>query len=359
MKLPRPSHSSSNSRTVLLPPLGNDAQLYAKHHSVKRVRAEGGYSSKHCQSSSKDSPSLQVDLPPQGVAHKLGQSIVFSSKGTAARCPCEEIPHSCFQILVLVTSPSFTMSTSRESFFGFVFLLALLSIPFTAIAQATASTALSMSAISTSSPQATSNDPGGVDTPAPEDPNIAGASGETQTAITLNTGDQIAIGVVVGLVAFVGISSAILFYLAKKRQWEVRATLRRSARRVTTAFKAATPIKPNFSRRDRGVVRIDPPPLPTLSKSQNKSKRNGGILKEGKARPEAVNTRVNRDLEKGFDNGLGCRTRIEAIAPRSSPPIVLPKSSFEMDSPLTGNHAGARAGGKKGNWGWMKMFGSK
>lgn len=268
------------------------------------------------------------------------------------------------------------MSTFKVSCFRSLVLLTLLSCTSTILAQnstptthpssnPTASSTYNVfSAIASSSPP-DSNDPGGSpsDNPAGENPNTAGASGKSQTAITLNTGDQIAIGVVVGLVALLGISSAILFYLAKKRQWEVRASIRRSARRVTTAFRAKTPTKPNFSRRDRGgAVRIDPPPVPALSKNRDKSKRSGGILKEGKARPERIDTgSMDRDVEKGLGKGFGTHTKIEAgprFSPPPPPPPKGPKSSFEMDSPLTGNRAGA-GNGKTGRASWMKMFGRK
>jgi hypothetical protein len=223
------------------------------------------------------------------------------------------------------------------------------------------------SAIASSYPEQSSNDSNGLPSGSPNDnpdspnPDTAGASGDSQTAITLNTGDIVAISVVVGLVVILGLGSALLFYLAKKRQWEVRASLRRSAKRLTTAFKARTPMKPNFSRRDRGgVVRIDPPSAtPHSNKNTDKSKRSGGILKESKPRPRVgINTNMDRDVEKGF----GTQTKIEAMprsSPSPSPPRTTgPKSSFEMDSPLTGNRPGAGVG-KKGKGGWMKILGSK
>jgi len=277
------------------------------------------------------------------------------------------------------------MSTLKISIFGFVLLLALITNPSPTLAQSITSTAIASSSSlptnynnneSNNLPSSSSSSPN--DNPPTENPNTAGASGSSQTAISLNTGDIIAIGIVVGLVVILGIASAILFYLAKKRQWEVRASLRRSARRLTTAVRARTPMKANFSRRDReGIVRIDPP---ASSKNAGlKAKRSGGILKDGKPRLAANNNnnnnnnnnvRADRDVEKGFapHAGLGTQTKIEAVrrplTPPSSgsrPPGVPPKSSFEMDEPLTGSRRDDAARGKKGsgNAVWAKMWARK
>jgi hypothetical protein len=61
----------------------------------------------------------------------------------------------------------------------------------------------------------------------------------------------------------------VLFYLAKKRSWEVRATIRRSARRVATAL---TPRRSEFPssvkkgrRSSKNMSRIDDvPPTPKI-----------------------------------------------------------------------------------------------
>lgn len=110
--------------------------------------------------------------------------------------------------------------------------------------------------------------------------NDAGASGASPNAMTLSPGAMIAIIVVVVVVGVVGIATAALFFVAKKREWTVRETLRRSTRKVVTAL---TPRRSEFPRsvkesngasRPRGRVRLDDvPPTPKL-------------------RPE--------DLEKGF-----------------------------------------------------------
>ena len=283
---------------------------------------------------------------------------------------------------MLVNFSHTMMATLTTSFFCTVYLLAFLVLPLTAVAQTSISTDLSstptasstydvFSAIASSypSPQSNSNDPGASsgpsDNPTPEDPNKAGASGDSDTAITLSTRDQIAIAVVVGLVAILGITSAILFYLAKKRQWEVRASIRKSARRVTTAFKAKTPVRANFSKRDRGVMRIDPPSPAAAGKSnreRDRAKRSGGILKDGNTsnRHDEVNPSLSRDMEKGFGDGFGTKTKIEAVSkpvPRVSSSSG-PKSSFEMDSHRTGHREGAEAAEQQDQEkkGWLKKL---
>lgn len=97
----------------------------------------------------------------------------------------------------------------------------------------------------------------------------AGASGSSSGSITLSRGGIIAIIVVVVCVVLFGIISSILFYLAKKRSWEVRKTIRKSARRVATAL---TPRRSTFprdvqkvKRSSRGLTKIDEvPPTPRM-----------------------------------------------------------------------------------------------
>lgn len=65
------------------------------------------------------------------------------------------------------------------------------------------------------------------------------------------------------------VASAVLFYLAKKKEWKVRESIRRSARKVVTAL---TPRRSEFPRSvkesgktSRGRVRLDDvPPTPRL-----------------------------------------------------------------------------------------------
>ncbi|TQW09138.1 hypothetical protein IF2G_03569 [Cordyceps javanica] len=72
----------------------------------------------------------------------------------------------------------------------------------------------------------------------------AGAAGDSsKNSISLSTGGMIAIIVVVAVVVLIGVSTATLFFIAKKREWKVRETLRRSARKVATAL---TPRRSQF-----------------------------------------------------------------------------------------------------------------
>ncbi|ERT01921.1 hypothetical protein HMPREF1624_00216 [Sporothrix schenckii ATCC 58251] len=112
-----------------------------------------------------------------------------------------------------------------------------------------------------------SSDGSGVD-------NAGGASGTSSGGINLSHGAMIAIILVVVLVAVFGTASAVLFYLAKKREWKVRQSIRRSARRVVTAL---TPRRSEFPtsvkdgpRGGRGVRIDDVPPTPRLPKDLEK-----------------------------------------------------------------------------------------
>ncbi|KAI9748940.1 MAG: hypothetical protein M4579_007066 [Chaenotheca gracillima] len=87
----------------------------------------------------------------------------------------------------------------------------------------------------------------------------AGGSGTNTGFVNLSTGATIAIIVVAVVVGIGGISSAVLFYLAKKRQWEIRRSIRRSARRLTGNFTNAKARSAN--RKASGLSRLadDPP----------------------------------------------------------------------------------------------------
>jgi hypothetical protein len=66
------------------------------------------------------------------------------------------------------------------------------------------------------------------------------------------------------------VTSSVLFYLAKKRSWEVRASIRKSARRVATAL---TPRRTEFpkdalrnpKKNSKGMSKLDEvPPTPKV-----------------------------------------------------------------------------------------------
>ncbi|POS75746.1 hypothetical protein DHEL01_v205856 [Diaporthe helianthi] len=101
--------------------------------------------------------------------------------------------------------------------------------------------------------------------------NDAGASGTSSNNFQVSQGALIAIILIVVFVALLGIASGTLFYLAKKREWKVRETIRRSAKKVVTAL---TPRRSEFprsvkersirSRGGRARVEDEIPPTPRL-----------------------------------------------------------------------------------------------
>ncbi|APA08534.1 hypothetical protein sscle_04g033040 [Sclerotinia sclerotiorum 1980 UF-70] len=130
------------------------------------------------------------------------------------------------------------------------------------------------SALATSEPSAP-NDPSAGDAASSAGSNgvdsDAGASGTSSGGVQLSTGALIAIIVAIIGVCIFGIITATLFYLAKKRSWEVRKKLRASARKVAVAL---TPRRATFGKdahkrpSNRGLERIDEvPPTPKLSKT--------------------------------------------------------------------------------------------
>ncbi|KAM3066155.1 hypothetical protein ACMFMG_010504 [Clarireedia jacksonii] len=94
----------------------------------------------------------------------------------------------------------------------------------------------------------------------------AGASGTSSGSVQMSTGVMVAIIVAVVGVCLFGIISSVLYYLAKKRSWEVRKKIRASARRVAVAL---TPKRTTFGKdvhrrpSGRGLAKIDEvPPTP-------------------------------------------------------------------------------------------------
>lgn len=125
-------------------------------------------------------------------------------------------------------------------------------------------------ALATSAPQQPGDDPsaGDASSTSSAGDSDAGAAGSDSGSITISKGGIIAIIVCVSFVVLFGIASSVLWYLAKKRSWEVRKTIRRSARRVATAL---TPRRSTFPkdvqqrRSTRGATKIDDiPPTPRI-----------------------------------------------------------------------------------------------
>ncbi|KAM7207486.1 hypothetical protein V8F20_002172 [Naviculisporaceae sp. PSN 640] len=132
--------------------------------------------------------------------------------------------------------------------------------------------------------------PGSASGPA-EDGTAAGASGSSSNGIVISRGGLIAIIIVVVLVALVGILSAVLFYIAKKREWTMRETIRKSARKVVTAL---TPRRTEFPKSVK-----DFNPSGTGSRSGSKSRGNKSSLDEVPPTPRIKPEHFVLDLEKG------------------------------------------------------------
>ncbi|KAI9774169.1 MAG: hypothetical protein M1840_005262 [Geoglossum simile] len=118
--------------------------------------------------------------------------------------------------------------------------------------------ALSVVAQTKSSP---SQDGSGDDNGAsPQGGTNAGASGSDGGFVHMSKGVEIAIIVVVVIVGGGGIASAVFYYIAKKRQWQVRKSIRRSAVRLKNNLSTTNLQK--SARRQTGVTKIAEPPTP-------------------------------------------------------------------------------------------------
>jgi hypothetical protein len=132
------------------------------------------------------------------------------------------------------------------------------------------------------------------------------------------------------------VTMAILFWGAKKRQWAVAATMRRSMKRVTTGLKAMTPRTPH-------KMTFSP-----IEKSRNRKDSFGGgaallhkknpnptqIEREKGSTPSESSSYVATVTANGAGNevssgGSGKKTR--PVPPR----VQVPQSRFEMESPKT------------------------
>jgi len=109
------------------------------------------------------------------------------------------------------------------------------------------------------------------------DGSAAGASGVSSGGLELSRAGLIAIIVVVVVIALVGIASTVLFFIAKKREWTMRETLRRSVRKVATALtprRSEFPksVKDSVGRGGRMNKLDDVPPTPRLPKQTDLEK---------------------------------------------------------------------------------------
>ncbi|KAA8613731.1 hypothetical protein PtrSN002B_010677 [Pyrenophora tritici-repentis] len=111
---------------------------------------------------------------------------------------------------------------------------------------------------------------GGSDNP--QDPSDAGAAGASKGAFSLSSGALAAIIVVAVVVVLGSIASGTLWWLAKKRQWDVRASIRRASRRFTgrsTADNTSKQAHQNRQNRRTGIRLNSPPPGKNANKMRD------------------------------------------------------------------------------------------
>ncbi|KAJ4349542.1 uncharacterized protein N0V89_008158 [Didymosphaeria variabile] len=165
---------------------------------------------------------------------------------------------------------------------------------------------------------------GGDDNPL--DPSDAGAAGAQNGGFSLSKGGLAAIIVVISVVVVVGgetivasvlwtqvltshaVASAVLFWLAKKRQWDVRQSLRRASRRITGRSTADLSAAKRQNRRTG--VRLDSPPA---------GRRN-------RPGPE-------KDLEKGLSENPQHGTTTTKITSTFDLDTPTPKAGWKMKMP--------------------------
>ncbi|KAK5443510.1 hypothetical protein LTS15_010655 [Exophiala xenobiotica] len=183
-----------------------------------------------------------------------------------------------------------------------------------------------------------------------------GAQGSDTGSVKLSVGATVAIAVVVSVVVLLGGTTAILFFLAKKRQWKIKEGLRRSASKVKSAVKAVTtPITPKrmtfspIERRNNRAARVQ-----QMRKHQHAAPEGLGIKADVSGQGERD---LGLDVEKGVPSSAvavvsggggehdskakeGQKTESKSDSTRGKdkprpPKVEIPPSAFEMDSPKT------------------------
>ncbi|KAF1976851.1 hypothetical protein BU23DRAFT_551286 [Bimuria novae-zelandiae CBS 107.79] len=140
---------------------------------------------------------------------------------------------------------------------------------------------------------------GGDDNPV--DPSDAGAAGAQKGGFTLSKGGLAAIIVVIALVVVVGVSSAVLFWLAKKRQWDVRQSLRRASRRLTGRSTADLPATKRQNRRTG--VRLNSPPAPRRARPGREKDVEKGLQEDPRRGKTTTNITSTFDVETPTPKG--------------------------------------------------------
>ncbi|KAI9054352.1 hypothetical protein LZ554_001515 [Drepanopeziza brunnea f. sp. 'monogermtubi'] len=135
-------------------------------------------------------------------------------------------------------------------------------------------------ALKTSAPQQPGNGPvaGDAGSSASTSDSNAGASGSDGGSVSISRGGIIAIIAIAVSVCIIGAVSAVLFYLAKKRDWQVRQSIRRSARKVATALTPRRTTFPKDVHSRKGLTKIDEVPSPRGSKPADVEKANPKLM---------------------------------------------------------------------------------
>lgn len=134
-------------------------------------------------------------------------------------------------------------------------------------------------------------------------------------------------------------SLAVLFYLAKKRQWQVRKTIRRT---TTKVVRAMTPRTATFGK---GVLspRSDKQGQTFTHKNKDLNEKHGDVEKGFKAQDSELRISEESSSSKSklklSDVPMHSRNGSEADKnkrlPKPKPTIDVPRSHFEMDdSPM-------------------------
>jgi hypothetical protein len=125
-----------------------------------------------------------------------------------------------------------------------------------------------------------------------------GASGSDSSSFSLSQGGLIAIIIVVVAVAVFGIASIVLYVLAKRRQWNVRASLKRASRRLTGRSARSKPSDDAAKKKRSGIVAPNATPRPDANPTRSSSNNKQSVVTEVK------------DVERGpLDYGTPPKTK--------------------------------------------------
>ncbi|QDS72442.1 hypothetical protein FKW77_009335 [Venturia effusa] len=141
----------------------------------------------------------------------------------------------------------------------------------------------------------------------------AGADGSNQGAFSLSTGAIIGISIAIGLIIVAIGGMWALWYMTKKRQWNVRESIRRASRRITGRKGPPKSAQENKSRRgtvyvnkstsntrarhaERGVGRSQQPIKPTHGWLADEKERSRSRSREDEERLHKAEEHTSRAI---------------------------------------------------------------